>query len=157
VEHGEKTDLGPEMLGIRRNGSQRLGRNTKEDAEDQLFVLEGEGGNLLRHCKHDMEIADGQELSLAFFDPLRAGQRLTLWTVPVPAAIEAITLMATLITLLEVAAQRRRATHLDCSHDAPLRRGHRRAILLMIGCAVAAEDIRHFQLRAIHEPAAQKY
>jgi hypothetical protein len=157
VKYGEKTDLRPEMLGICRNGSQRLGRNTKKDAEDQLFVLEGDGGDLLRHSKDDVKIADGQELSLAVLDPLCSGKRLTFWAVPVPAAIEAIPLMATLIALLEVASQHRRATHLNCRHDAPLRRGHRRAMLLTIGCAVAAEDIRHFQLRAVHELAAQKY
>jgi len=32
--------------------------------------------------------------------------------------------MATLIALLEVAAERRRATLFDGSHDASLRRGH---------------------------------
>jgi len=64
--------------------------------------------------------------------------------------------MATLVAAFEVAAQRRRAAHLDCCHDAPLRRGHRRAMLLSIGFPVAAEHIRHFQLRAIHEPVAQK-
>ena len=30
-------------------------------------------------------------------------------------------------------------------------------MLLAIGCAVAAENIRHFQLRPVHETAAQKY
>ena len=64
--------------------------------------------------------------------------------------------VAALIALLEVAAESRRAAHLDRGHDAPLRRGHRRAMLLSIGFAVAAEDIRHFQLRAIHGPGAQK-
>ena len=38
-------------------------------------------------------------------------------------------------------------------HDASLRCGHRRAMLLSIGSPVAAEDVRHFQLRAIHAAA----
>ena len=45
----------------------------------------------------------------------------------------------------------------ECGHDAPLRGGHRRVVLLPIGFAVAAEPVRHFQLRAIHGPGAQKY
>jgi hypothetical protein len=65
--------------------------------------------------------------------------------------------MATLIATLEVTTERGCAAHLDGGHDAPLCRGHRRAMLLTIGCAVAAEHIRYFQLRAIHELATQKY
>jgi hypothetical protein len=64
--------------------------------------------------------------------------------------------MATLIASFEVAAQGSRAAHLDCGHDAPLHDRHRRAMLFTIGYAVAAEHIRHFQLRAIHLPATQK-
>jgi hypothetical protein len=145
------------MLWIRRDGSQCLGSDTEEYAQDQVFILVGDGGDLVWHGKDDVKIADLQEFGLSIFDPLRTCETLTFWAVPVAAAIETIPFMPTLIATLEVTAQRRRATHLDCSHDAPLRRGHRRAMLLTIGCAVAAEDIRHFQLRAIHELAAQKY
>ena len=64
--------------------------------------------------------------------------------------------MAALVALLEMAAESGGAAHLDGRHDAPLRRGHRRAMLLSIGFAVAAEDIRHFEFRALHGPGAQK-
>jgi hypothetical protein len=64
--------------------------------------------------------------------------------------------MTALVAAFEVAAERRRAAYLDCGHDAPLFDGHRRAVLVPIGFAVTAEHIRHFQLRAIHGPAAQK-
>ena len=60
--------------------------------------------------------------------------------------------MAALIAALQVAAESGGPAHLDGSHDAPLRRGHRRAMLFAIGFAVAAEHVRHFQLRTIHEP-----
>jgi hypothetical protein len=64
--------------------------------------------------------------------------------------------VAALIALLDLSAESRRAAHLDGGHDAPLRRGHGRATLLSIGFAVAAEDIRHLELRAFHRPDAQK-
>jgi hypothetical protein len=76
---------------------------------------------------------------------------------PVAAAIEAIPFLAALIAALKVAAQCGCAAHLDRGHDAPLCRRHRRAMLVSISFPVAAEYIRHFQLRAIHEFAAQKY
>jgi hypothetical protein len=58
--------------------------------------------------------------------------------------------MAALITLLQMTTQNSSATDLDCRHHAVLRVRHRSAILQTIVCAVAAEDIRHFELRAIH-------
>jgi hypothetical protein len=64
--------------------------------------------------------------------------------------------MAALITSLEMAAQRRGSTQLDCRHHATLRGGQRSGVLFSISFAVVAQDIRHFQLRAIHWPGAQK-
>src|SRR5215831_19943294 len=42
------------------------------------------------------------------------------------------------------------ATHLDRNHDTPLSCRERPIMLLTIDFAVAAEDVRHFELRAIH-------
>ena len=86
VEDSEKTDLRPEMLRIRRNGSQCLGRDTKEHAKNQLFVLVCDGGDLPRHGKDNVKIADFQEFGLTVFYPLRPGQTLALWAVAIPAA-----------------------------------------------------------------------
>jgi len=103
-----------------------------------------------------MEILAVEEFRLPFLDPLGASQRLTFWAVTIAAGAVTVTLVATLIALLEVPAEGRGPAHLDRSHDAPLPCGHRRAMLFPIGFAVAAEDIRHFQLRTIHGPGAQK-
>ncbi len=62
--------------------------------------------------------------------------------------------VAALIALLDLSAESSRAAHLDGRHDATLRRGHRRAMFLSVGFAVTAEDIRHFQFWALHEPGA---
>src|SRR6266699_3856647 len=56
----------------------------------------------------------------------------------------------TAIAAFEMTAESCGATHLDRGHDASLGRGERPIMLLTIGFAVAAEDVRHFQLRAIH-------
>jgi hypothetical protein len=143
------------VLGVGSDGFQRFGRGLEENVVDPFLVLVGDRGDLFRYGEHDMEILAVEQFGLAVFDPLRPRQRLAFRTVAVPAAVETVPLTPTLIAAFEVAAQGRRAAHLDCCHDAPLRRGHRRAMLFPIGCAVAAEDIRHLQLRAIHRPAAQ--
>jgi hypothetical protein len=62
--------------------------------------------------------------------------------------------MTALIALFNLPSESRRTTHLDGGHDASLRCGHRPAMLLSVGFAVATEDVRHFQLRAIHRSAA---
>jgi hypothetical protein len=61
--------------------------------------------------------------------------------------------MAALITLLQMTTQKSSATDLDCVHDTVLRHRHRRAMLLTIVCAVAAEHIRYFEPGPIHFPA----
>jgi hypothetical protein len=58
--------------------------------------------------------------------------------------------MAAVVTLLQVAAENSSPADLDCGHDTALRHRHRSAVLLTIICAVAAENIRYFQPRAIH-------
>jgi hypothetical protein len=151
VQDCEKTDLRPEMLRIPRNGSQGLGRNPEEDAQDQLFILVCNSGDLLRHGKDDVKIADLQEFGLAVFDPFRPGQRLAFGAMPIAATIEAIPFSATLIATFQVAAQRGCAAHLNGGHDAPLCCGHRRAMIVSIGFSVAAKHVRYFPLRPIHD------
>jgi hypothetical protein len=64
--------------------------------------------------------------------------------------------MAAIVAALQMATERGCPAHFDGGHDAPLPGGHRRAVLFAIGCAIAAEHVRYFQLRTIHEPAVQK-
>ncbi len=60
--------------------------------------------------------------------------------------------MATVVTLLEMAAQNSGPADLDRGHDTALRYRERSAMLLTIGFAVAAKHIRHFKLGAVHVP-----
>src|SRR6266478_280158 len=68
----------------------------------------------------------------------------------VAAAAVARPLVMTTVAAFEMTAESCGATHLDRGHDASLGRRERRTMLLTIGFAVAAEDVRDFQLRAIH-------
>ena len=154
VEDSEESDLGSEMLRIRRDGSQCLGSHTEEDAKDQIFILVSDGGDRLWHCKDDVKIADLQEFSLSVLDPLRACETLTFWAVPIPAAIETVPFMPALIATFEMTAECGCAAHLDGVHDAPLCLRHRRAMVFSISFSIAAEYVRYFPLRPIHRAGA---
>ena len=78
---------------------------------------------------------------------------MTFGAMPIAATVEGIPFMTALIALLKVAAEGRGAAQLDGGHDAPLRWGHRRAMSVSVGFAVAAKDISHFQLGAINGAA----
>ena len=48
VEHGEKADLGAQVLGIGGDGEQGLGRGPEQDAIELSLILIGNCCNLLR-------------------------------------------------------------------------------------------------------------
>jgi len=71
---------------------------------------------------------------------------------PHKARVVSVALMATVVTLLQMAAQDSGPADLDRAHDTALRHRQRSAIVLTIGFAVVAKHIRHLKLRAIHFP-----
>jgi hypothetical protein len=68
----------------------------------------------------------------------------------IAAAVIRDALMLTAVAGLHVPAERSGTACGDCLHDAPLRGGQRRLVLVTIRRTVAAEDIRHFQLQSLH-------
>ena len=48
MEHGQEADGRAHMLGVRRDGQQRLGNGAEEDRVDELGVLKRQSGDLLR-------------------------------------------------------------------------------------------------------------
>ena len=81
----------------------------------------GDGGDLLRHGEDDVEVWRCEELGLSVLKPLGARQRLAFWAVAIAARVVRDALVAAGIALLDVAAQRGRATLLDRRHDPALR------------------------------------
>src|SRR5438132_8471112 len=104
--------------------------------------------------KTTWKVRDAQKLRLTILNPFGPRQRLALWTVTIAARVIRVAKMAAPITHLNVTAESGRAAPLDRCHDASLRGRQPCAELLTIGFAVSAEDIRHFQLRALHWPEA---
>jgi hypothetical protein len=150
MEYGKETDLGAQMLGVGSDGGQGLGRGSEQNAVDEIFVLISDGSDLLGNREDDMKIVRRENFGLSFFDPLGTSERLALWAMTVSTGVIAGPLVTTAVAPLEMTAQSCGAAHLDSGQDAPLCGGQRRAMLFTIGFAVATEDVRHFQLRAIH-------
>src|SRR5258705_11711777 len=156
VKYGEKADLGAQMLGIGSDGGQGFGRGAEENAVDEIFVLVSDGSNLFGNREDDMKIVRRENFGCSFFDPFRTSEGLTFRAMPVAAAIVTGPLVITAVAALEKTAEGCSATHLDRGHDAPLCREDRPAVLFKIGFAVAVENVRRFQLRAINSPAGCK-
>src|SRR5258705_386772 len=85
VEHGEKADLGTQVLGIRGDGAQSLRRSPEQDAIEFSLVLIGNCCNLFWYGKDHVEVLDVQKLGLAILQPLSPGKRLAFWAVAIRA------------------------------------------------------------------------
>src|SRR5690242_6616889 len=83
------------------------------------------------------------------------GERLAFWAVPIPTRVIRVALMATVVTLLQVAPEGRRAAALEGVHDAALRRAERSAVRLTVGFAVAAKDLEPLPTAADPWPGAR--
>jgi hypothetical protein len=103
-----------------------------------------------------VEVLAVEKLGLTVLNPLCARQALTLCAMPIAAAVVSIALVAAAIALFDMAAEGGGPAQLDRTHDAPLGCRQRPIMLIAVRFAVAAKDVRHFNLRAIHWPVAQK-
>ena len=149
MEHGE-ADLGPEMPGISGDGPSRLGGRPKEEAIDDGLVVRGDLGDRPGQREDDVDVLDVEQVRLARLDPRRAGERLALVAVPIATGVIPDAPMATVVTLLDVPAQRRSPAAFNRGHDAALRRRQGGPRLCSIGIAVAAEHVRHGGRRPRH-------
>lgn len=71
-----------------------------------------------------MEILGIEKFRAAILKPFGAGERLALGAMAIGTRVVSVALVAALITLFQMAPERRGSTKLDGSHDAPLRRRH---------------------------------
>jgi hypothetical protein len=94
-----------------------------------------------------MKILARQEFGLAFFQPLRAGQRLALGTMPVSAGIICIPFVGALVASFQMTAEYRGATQFDRAQHPLLLRGQRSSMRLAKLVAMGAHDIGDFQGR----------
>src|SRR3546814_11875259 len=69
VKNGGDADPGAEVPGISGDGQHRIGRRLEQEVIDQRLVGEGDRGDFGRQGKHDVEIADREQVGLAGLEP----------------------------------------------------------------------------------------
>ena len=156
MQDGKEADLRAEVFRVRGNGFQSFGCSPEENAIDSPLVLESDRGNLLRHGENDMKVVHRKKFGLPVLKPLESGEGLTFWAMSIPARVESVPLMPAIVAALHMTAESGCSAHFDSAHNAPLLRGHRRAMLFAVRFAIATEHVRHFQLRTIHGPHRSK-
>ena len=140
----------PRCLRIGGDGGQRLGRGREQQAVDLGLVLVGDGADRGRQREHDVEVGDRQQLGLARLEPGLRRPPLALGAVAVAAGVVGDARVRAVLAALDMTAERRGAADLDRRHDAQLAEAHMAGVGGTPGLAVAAEDIRHLQLRTGH-------
>ena len=69
MEYGKEADFSSQMFGVGSDGGQGLGRGTKQNVVDGLFVLVSDGSDLFGDGEDDMEIVRGEERKPSSFNP----------------------------------------------------------------------------------------
>jgi len=113
VEHGEATELGPEMFGGLGNVLERLGDSAKEQAIEVARVLERQRPQVVRQGKDDMCVGRLEYLAFPGREPRSLRSAMTFGAATVAAGVVGLDLVATLVTLGDVAPERSSPTHGD--------------------------------------------
>ena len=85
MEHGEKADLGAQMLGISGDGEQGFRRGPEQNAIELSLILIGDAAICSGRVKTTWKYSSVQEFGLAVLEPLSPGERLAFRAVPIPA------------------------------------------------------------------------
>jgi hypothetical protein len=83
MEDGGHAEPGAEVLGVGRDGGERLGRAAEQDGIDDDLVLEGDLSGGGWQGEDDVEIRHGKEFGLTFGEPLRTCRALALRAMPI--------------------------------------------------------------------------
>ena len=147
VEHGGDADLGAQVFGIGGDGDRRLRRRLEQQIVDHRLILVADVGDRRRQSVDDMEIADRQQLRLAFGQPLARGCRLALRTVSVTATVVSDDGVTTALVLAarDVTTERRCAAALNRTHHLHLLEADVAAVGRTPSGAVVAENVRDLQ------------
>ena len=153
MEHGGDTDASAEMLGISCDRKNRLARGLEQQIVDHRFVLISDVSDRRRQREDDVEVGYGQELGLAFGEPLLCRCGLAFVAMPITARVigDPCITAVLVLTARNVAAKRRCAAALDRTHDLQLAEAHMAGVGLTPRRSEVAEDIRDFESRTDHE------
>jgi hypothetical protein len=143
VQDRHEPDGGAEMSGVSGDREQGVGGGAKEDAVDDGLVLEGDLGDGFWDREDDMEVRTVEQLRLSLRDPGRPRVRLAHRTVSVATAVVPDAPVLALVALLDMTAERGRATLRDGGHHPSLRSRAHRLGTRAERRAVAAKHVCH--------------
>jgi hypothetical protein len=97
-----------------------------------------------------MKIGDRQQFGLALSEPFCGSRPLTLWAMTVATRVVRDARVRAVLTALDMTAERGSAARLNCRHGAKLAKAQMTSVPRSPCLTVAAEDVRHLQLRPEH-------
>ena len=150
VEDGDESDVCAEVLGIGSELFEGLGSGVEEDTVEGALVSQGEGSELLRQGEDDVEVRGWQQVLFPVQDPSLSGEELTGGAMPVSAGVVGEGEGATVIALVEVAAQFRRSAGLDGAHGPEVLQRDLTGVSLPVCRAEGFEDFGDFR-GGVHE------
>jgi hypothetical protein len=133
------------MFGIGGNLQQSFCTGAEQEVIEDLLVLQGELGELVREGEDNMDIGDRQEFVLASGDPTIAGSALALWAMPIAATVIGDGAIAAARALVAVPAQSRRATACDGTEDFVVGPVDPAEMILDEALALSANDVGHLE------------
>ena len=107
MEHCEEADLHAQTSA--GQGEQSLGGGTKQEVENNLLVVEGDGGDGFGKREHHVEIVSGQQFCLACLQPLLACLALAFGAVAIAAGTIADMRVLAVVAPFHHTAQQRSA------------------------------------------------
>src|SRR5262249_37473628 len=110
MQHGEESDLRPQMVRIACHGQEGLGHRLKEESIQHPRVLEPEWAEGMREGKHHMDVGDVEQLCFASREPGGLCPAWTLGAMPIATGVIGDLHVATLLTLRRMPSEGRSAT-----------------------------------------------
>jgi hypothetical protein len=105
VENANHADLCSQVFGIGCDLQQGFRTGSEQQVVEQTRVIQGQHIEFMRHSEYNMEVAGGQEFSLAGCQPALARLRLTLGAMPISARVVRDDLMSAAQACIPVTTQ----------------------------------------------------
>src|SRR5215510_799562 len=145
MQHGEESDLRPQMVRIACHGQEGLGHRLKEEVIHHPRVLECEWAEGMREGKHHMDIGHVEQLRFAGREPGGLRAAWTLGAMPITTGVIGNLHVPTLLTLRRVPSQGGGPADRNRPECAVLLRRHGGAIAGQLGGAIPAYHVRYFE------------
>lgn len=154
MEDREKANVGAEMLGVSSDLEERLRGGAEENRIDDLFVSQGESGDLGRHREDDMEVGDREKLRFPLREPCCALMAETGGAMAIAAGVVGWALGAARVATIKVSPERGRMAAPQGRQDGVLRRRNPRASRVEQGGTEPVNDVAQRGRVPVHGKAS---